>query len=200
MTDVVSSAVAFVALGVAVIALVYARKQAREAKRQADAAADAVKVAGESNEIAREALDESAAVRELAHREWHRNAQPAVTVRLGRKRAKPRGCELLVETDQDLDTCTLELAEGTSLTEATGLNAGLTETIFNHNPQVVLRRVKVGTTARPALWLSPTSGAVTVKLRSTVTIGENTWGPSVHEIKVLAKPRIVTAGSPWNNL
>ncbi|MFD7161272.1 hypothetical protein ACFV9C_42270 [Kribbella sp. NPDC059898] len=181
------------ALVVAGLAAAYAAKQAKEAKRQADAAVDAVKRADESNDIAREALAEAAAVRELARREWHRGAQPTVTVRLGRKRAKPRGYELLVETDQDLDSCSLEFAAGTPLTEATGLSAGLAETIFNYNPQVVLGRVTAGTTARPALWLSPSADGVTVRLRCTVTIGENTWGPTVSEVKIPAKARIISS-------
>jgi hypothetical protein len=53
--------------------------------------------------------------------------------------------------------------------------------------------VKAGTTARPALWPVPTADGATVRLRCTVTIGENTWGPVVSEMKSLGKPRIVTA-------
>jgi hypothetical protein len=63
----------------------------------------------------------------------------------------------------------LELAEGTPLTKVTGLSAGLDETIFNHNAQVVLRKVKAGTPAHAAMWLAPTADGVTVNLRCTVT-------------------------------
>ena len=67
------------------------------------------------------------------------------------------------------------------------------QTIGAHRIQTSPGRLKAGTTARPALWLSPTADGVTDRLRCTVTIGENTWGPVVSEVKILAKPRIVTA-------
>jgi hypothetical protein len=191
--DTLTLVVAGMALVVAVVAAVFTGIQALQTKRQADAAAAALDTASESNDIARKALAEAAAVRELAHREWHQNAQPAVTVGRSRTKPKARGYELMVETDRDLDSCTLELAEGTSLAKVTGLSAGLDETIFNHNPQVVLRNVKAGTPARAAMWLAPTADGVTVYLRCTVTIAEETWGPTVHLVKIMAKPRIIRA-------
>jgi hypothetical protein len=193
LTNILSLVVACVALAVAVAAAVFAKKQADHTKRQADAADEALTAVAESNDIARRALAEAAAVRELAHREWHQNAQPAVTVSRSRTKAKAGGYELTMETDRDLDSCTLELAEGTPLTKVTGLSVGLTETIFNHNPQVVLRNVKAGTPAHPAMWLAPTADGVTVYLRCTATIAGETWGPTVHLVKIPAKPRIITA-------
>ncbi|MFD7161221.1 hypothetical protein ACFV9C_42015 [Kribbella sp. NPDC059898] len=174
----------------ALVAIVVAARATRHAKRQADAAEAAQAVAATSNEIARKALAEAAAVRELAHREWHGNATPGLTVRLGEGRAEPGGYELIVETDKDLDSCVLELAEGTEPTEVAGLSAGLTEAMFGHNPEVNLRTMKAGTPKRPAIWLTPTADGVTVYLRCTVTIGEETWGPIVHEIKIPAPARV----------
>jgi hypothetical protein len=191
--DTLTLVVAGLALVVAVVAAVFTGVQAIQTKRQADAAVAALATSAESNDIARKALAEAAAVRELAHREWHQNAQPAVTVSRSRTKPKAGGYELVVETDRDLDSCTLELAEGTPLTKVTGLSAGLDETIFNHNPQVVLRKVKAGTPAHAALWKAPTADGVTVYLRCTVTIGEETWGPTVHLVKISPRPRIITA-------
>lgn len=178
---------------IAIVALVVAAAAVRYAKKQADAAEAARRAADDSNDIARKALAEAAAVRELAHREWHKNARPALTVSLGRGRAKPGGYELTVETDQDLDKCVLELAEGTKLTEVTGLSAGLTEAMFNHNPKVDLRAVKAGTPRPAALWLDPAADGVTVYLRCTATIGDETWGPIVQEVKIPVKTRVNTS-------
>ncbi len=193
MLDTLTLVVAGLALVVAVVAAVFTGVQAIHTKRQADAAAAALATSAESNDIARQALAEAAAVRDLAHREWHQNARPAVTVSRSRAKPKAGGYELTVETDRDLDSCTLELAEGTPLTKVTGLSAGLDETIFNHNPQVVLRKVKAGTPAHAAMWLAPAADGAKVYLRCTVTIDGETWGPTVHLVEVLPRPRIFTA-------
>jgi hypothetical protein len=86
--DTLTLVVAGLALVGAVVAAVFTGVQAIHTKRQADAAAAALAASAESNDIARKALAEAATVRELAHREWQQNAQPAVTV--SRSRTKPK--------------------------------------------------------------------------------------------------------------
>jgi hypothetical protein len=72
----------------------------------------------------------------------------------------------------------------------TGLSAGLTEALFNHNSAVDLRTVKAGTAAHPAIWLASAADGATVQLRCTVKIGEESWGPLVREVKIPAATRI----------
>ncbi|MEU4290930.1 hypothetical protein AB0E63_22110 [Kribbella sp. NPDC026596] len=56
----------------------------------------------------------------------------------------------------------------------TGLGVTLDETIFNHEPQVVLRPVKAGAPVHPAMWLTPSADGATLYLRCTVAIGDET--------------------------
>ncbi|MFK4088998.1 hypothetical protein ACI2LF_33090 [Kribbella sp. NPDC020789] len=58
----------------------------------------------------------------------------------------------------------------------TGLGIDITESIFNHDPQVRLGKVKAGIPRHPALWLADQASGATVYLRVTVKIGDETWG------------------------